>query len=126
MQLFKFGLVVVSMGGTVYTLSAWKEMSLFVRALAVVLLIMTFVAAIPGFMEGLSYLSGSRITFTFGSDVRTIILKTILLAALFAGVWICFLLGLVSLNEQDGWVLMIVCVFFALIFGWVFQDIFLH
>jgi hypothetical protein len=52
MQLLKLSLVAINLGGTVYTVHAWRDMDHRIRALAVAILIMTFVAAIPGFIEG--------------------------------------------------------------------------
>jgi hypothetical protein len=57
MQLLKLSLVAINLGGTVYTVHAWRDMDARVRALAIAILVMTFVAAIPGFIEGVQYIT---------------------------------------------------------------------
>jgi hypothetical protein len=56
MQLLKFGLVVVSIGGTTYAFLNWKNIDENVRWLIIAVLVVTLVASIPGFVDGIKYI----------------------------------------------------------------------
>jgi hypothetical protein len=57
LHLLKFSLVAVSLGGTTYAWFAWKELDAKVRGLVIGILVMTFVGAIPGFVEGARFIA---------------------------------------------------------------------
>jgi hypothetical protein len=54
-QLVKFSIVAINLGAAGYTLYQWRSMEPRVRGFFVLVFVMTFVAAIPGFVEGVRY-----------------------------------------------------------------------
>ena len=55
-MLFKFSLVAIHLGTAGVALYGWKSMSAIARALTLGILVMTLIAAIPGFVAGMQYL----------------------------------------------------------------------
>jgi RsiW-degrading membrane proteinase PrsW (M82 family) len=89
-MLFKFTLVAINLGTTGLTLYEWRKMNAAMRVFAIVIVVMTFVASIPPFIEGLEFIiARSWPIVSFFLNIRILIL---LLAIVAFSIFIGFIL----------------------------------